>query len=111
MKTNAKIWPIVTLASLVMSGCAETQTAGNSNGGAITIDNAILAISKNRNRAEDAAAAVKEKFKGGRPQYVKAERLYREARAENNGWLDLLQNKIRNGAKPERSPDFNEQSK
>jgi hypothetical protein len=89
-------------------GCT-TPSGTTSTGG--NVDSAILAISKNRNRSEDAAAAIKQRFKVNNPKYIKAQRLYREARAENNSWLDLLQNKIRNGAKPEKSPDFNEQSK
>jgi hypothetical protein len=106
---------IVLALSATLIGCgtsgSSSGTAGSGTQGGASVDSAILKISENRTRAEEAAAAVKQRFKSSSSQYVKAQRLYREARAKNNSWLDLLQNKIRNGAKPERSPDFNEQSK
>jgi hypothetical protein len=97
---------LTAFSCIFLFGCG---TTGSSPSGG-PVDNAISSISRNRNKAEDSAATIKRKYKESSPQYVKAQRLYRDAKAENNSWLDLLQYKIRNGVKPEKSPDFTAQS-
>lgn len=73
---------------------------------------ARMQVVKNRELAESAVSAIKEKFKDKETEeaYLNARDLYNKAMSENNAWLSALTLSIENNENLEKAESFKKQS-